>query len=99
MKTNIDENKIKELIGKDFAVFAFDSECDSCHSFIPEATKELNKYNVEVYYIEAKDMVLPASTLPTLYMFKNDSVKPTIRVGDAPIDLVRSDFERFYKKV
>lgn len=97
METNIDEIKIKELKeqNKKFAVFAFDKECGACNEFIPKAVEELEKYT-DVYYIEINDMVLPAQTMPCLYMFKNNE-KATLRVGNAPIDIVRKDFERFFK--
>ena len=74
-----------------------DSKCQKLTEFIPKAVEELKKYT-DVYYIEINDMVLPAQTMPCLYMFKNNE-KATLRVGNAPIDIVRKDFERFFKQI
>lgn len=102
IKKNIDFLQAIELTKNktNQAFFVFSSRCEVCGQFIPEAVYILQQYIKDnIYYIEADDMPFPPAEVPLLYLFREDLLDPTIRVGVAPKDLVCEDFKRFYSKI
>jgi len=102
IKKNIEYSQAVELTKNqvDQAFFVFSDRCEVCGQFIPEAANILKTFiNDNIYFIEADDMPFPPPEVPILYLFRKDLSEPRLRVGIAPEELIKNDFERFYKKI